>query len=74
MSTTQLTANSITRSLSSALLLSATFLLASCAQQQSSEAEDRLAILEMQNRYVLAMDYFDADSYAAVFAEDGVLD
>ena len=40
----------------------------------SSEAEDRLAILEMQNRYILAMDYFDADAYAAVFTEDGILD
>ncbi|MES2606785.1 MAG: nuclear transport factor 2 family protein [Pseudomonadota bacterium] len=42
--------------------------------QQSSEAADRLAILEMQNRYIVAMDYFDADGYAAVFAEDGILD
>jgi hypothetical protein len=70
-----------------ALLLSATLLLASCSQPesaqpaapvasppQSSEAEDRLAILEVQNRYILAMDYFDADGYAAVFTEDGVLD
>jgi hypothetical protein len=60
--------------------LSATLLLASCSQPQSaatepaSDAEDRLAILEMQNRYIVAMDYFDADGYAAVFTEDGILD
>jgi len=47
---------------------------AASAVPVSSEAEDRLAILEMQNRYILAMDYFDADAYAAVFTEDGVLD
>ena len=32
------------------------------------------AIIDLQHRYVLAMDYFDADGYAAVFTEDGVLD
>ena len=60
------------------LLLSCVLLLASCTQVSSppasTEAEDRAAIIELQNRYVLAMDYFDADGYAAVFAEDGVLD
>ena len=34
-------------------------------------ADDRAAIIDLQHRYVLAMDYFDADGYAAVFAEDG---
>lgn len=75
----------------SALLLTATLMLAACSQQppaapqaaapaapaaapQSTAAEDKLAILDMQNRYILAMDYFDADAYAAVFTEDGVLD
>ena len=37
-------------------------------------AEDRAAIVDLQARYVFAMDYLDADGYAAVFAEDGVLD
>jgi hypothetical protein len=36
--------------------------------------DDRAAIVDLQARYVMAMDYFDADGYAAVFAEDGVLD
>jgi hypothetical protein len=53
-------------------------LLAACAPASgppsSTYAEDRAAIIDLQNRYVLAMDYFDADGYAAVFAEDGVLD
>jgi hypothetical protein len=74
MSITKLTSGKIISGLNSALLFAATLVLASCSQQQTSEAEDRLAILEMQNRYVLAMDYFDADAYAAVFTEDGVLD
>jgi hypothetical protein len=59
-------------------LLMAVMLLASCARVAGPEAdtaaEDRAAIIELQNRYVLAMDFFDADGYAAVFAEDGVLD
>lgn len=37
-------------------------------------AEDRAQIVDLQARYVFAMDYLDADGYAAVFAEDGVLD
>ena len=59
-------------------LLMAVMLLASCGRVAGPEAdtaaEDRAAIIELQNRYVLAMDFFDADGYAAVFAEDGVLD
>ena len=37
-------------------------------------ADDRAAIVDLQSRYVMAIDFFDADGYAAVFAEDGVLD
>jgi hypothetical protein len=36
--------------------------------------DDRAAIVDLQARYVMAMDYFDAEGYAGVFAEDGVLD
>ncbi len=69
-----------------ALLLACSLLAASCSQPAAeapavavadpaaTEAADKMAILEMQNRYILAMDFFDADAYAAVFAEDGVLD
>jgi hypothetical protein len=68
------------------LLLCAALLLGACSPQpqqlqaapqpqaEASDAADRLAILDVQNRYILAMDYFDADGYAAVFTEDGVLD
>jgi hypothetical protein len=58
------------------LLLSALLLLAACdmSSQQASIEADRAAIIDLQHRYVLAMDYFDADGYAAVFTEDGVLD
>ena len=48
-----------------------------CAQAErypEGYADDREAIVDLQGRYVMAMDYFDAEGYAAVFAEDGVLD
>ncbi|HUF73241.1 MAG TPA: nuclear transport factor 2 family protein [Gammaproteobacteria bacterium] len=52
-------------------------LVAVCANAErypEGYADDRAAIVDLQGRYVVAMDYFDADGYAAVFAEDGVLD
>lgn len=59
-----------------ALLLPAVLCLAACAPGPAVDTEtaDRAAIIDLQHRYVLAMDYFDADGYAAVFTEDGVLD
>lgn len=59
------------------LILTALLLFAGCAQGErypEGYADDRAAIVDLQARYVLAMDYFDAQGYAAVFAEDGVLD
>jgi hypothetical protein len=58
------------------LLLPALLMLTACAQltQRPSTESDQAAIIDLQHRYVLAMDYFDADGYAAVFTEDGVLD
>src|SRR5687767_2130681 len=60
------------------LMVAAVALLAACAggtrPQGAFGSDDRAAILDLQHRYVLAMDYFDADGYAAVFTEDGVLD
>lgn len=47
---------------------------ADAARYPEGYADDRAAIVDLQARYVMAMDYFDADGYAAVFAEDGVLD
>jgi hypothetical protein len=40
----------------------------------SSFAEDRAAIEDLQARYLFALDWFDAESYAATFTEDGILD
>ena len=59
------------------LILPALLLSAVCAHAErypSGYADDRAAIVDLQSRYVMAMDYFDAEGYAAVFAEDGVLD
>lgn len=57
-------------------VLSLLFVAASADAERYPEnyAEDRAQIVDLQARYVMAMDYFDADGYAAVFAEDGVLD
>lgn len=38
------------------------------------EAEDRALIADLMGRYFFAMDWHDADGYAACFTEDGVLD
>src|SRR5690606_10010893 len=60
-----------------ALALLTLSLVAFCANAErypEGYAEDRAAIVDLQGRYVMAMDYFDAEGYAAVFAEDGVLD
>ena len=65
------TTTTLARALAVAPLLA---VLAGCSPSQQDATADRLAILETQNRYVIAMDYFDADGYAAVFTEDGVLD
>ncbi len=46
----------------------------SSAFAQSSYAEDRALIEDLQARYMFALDFFDADSYAATFTKDGVLD
>lgn len=54
------------------LLLATAF--AHAERYPAGYAEDRAAIVDLQARYVFAMDYLDAEGYAAVFAEDGVLD
>jgi hypothetical protein len=37
-------------------------------------AEERAAIMDLQSRYLFALDFMDAETYASTFAEDGVLD
>ena len=41
---------------------------------KSSYAEDRAEIEDLQARYMFALDFHDADTYASTFTEDGVLD
>ena len=56
------------------LMLSLVTVCAHAVRYPEGYADDRAASVDLQGRYVMAMDYFDADGYAAVFAEDGVLD
>lgn len=60
-----------------ALLLAALLLAlpASAADgSRPSYADDRAEIENLQARYMFALDFKDADTYAATFAEDGSLD
>jgi SnoaL-like domain len=41
---------------------------------QSSYGDDRAAIEDLQARYMFALDFKDADTYASTFTPDGVLD
>ena len=54
-----------------ALILMST---ASTAFAEGSYAEDRAQIEDLQARYLFALDFRDADAYAATFTEDGILD
>jgi hypothetical protein len=38
-----------------------------------SYAEDRAAIVNLQGRYLFALDFQDAEAYASTFSEDGVI-
>jgi hypothetical protein len=44
------------------------------AQKRDGYAEDRAAILQLESEYLFALDWGDAESYAALFAPDGRLD
>ncbi len=48
-------------------------LLAVYTVLNDSYAEDRAAIVDLQGRYLFAMDFQDAETYASTFAEDGVI-
>lgn len=48
--------------------------LASLGARADGYGDDRAQIINLQNRYVLAMDFNDNEAYAAVFTEDAVLD
>ena len=55
-----------------ACLVLATFLGTSGAFADSY-AEDRAAIIDLQGRYLFALDFQDAETYASTFTEDGVI-
>ena len=42
--------------------------------EESSYAEDRAKIEDLQARYLFALDFRDPEAYAATFAPDGILD
>lgn len=55
-----------------AFLILTTF-LAVHAAAADDYADERAAILDLQGRYLFALDFHDADTYASTFADDGVL-
>ena len=59
---------------SCAIALLLFLLAASSASAQSSYAEDRALIEDLQARYMFALDFQDADAYASTFTKNGVLD
>ncbi len=57
-----------------ALAIAAALALAApAAAQDSRYLEDRIAIEDLMARYIFALDWRDAEGYAATFTEDGVL-
>jgi ketosteroid isomerase-like protein len=60
------------------LIASVIIVLTSCQtvnkEKQSSYAEDRALIEDLQARYMFALDNDDLDTYVATFTEDGILD
>lgn len=52
----------------------AALLLAATPAGADSYGDDRAKIEDLQARYMFAMDFKDADTYASCFAQDGVLD
>jgi hypothetical protein len=44
------------------------------ATAQDNHAEDRAAILQLESEYLMALDWGDAESYAALFAPEGTLE
>jgi uncharacterized protein (TIGR02246 family) len=48
--------------------------IAGPASAQSTYAEDRAQIEDLQARYLFGLDFRDPEAYAATFTEDGVLD
>jgi hypothetical protein len=56
------------------ILMAAFVTMGARRSSDSSYAEDRAAIEDLQGRYMFALDWQDADTYAGTFTEDGILD
>jgi uncharacterized protein (TIGR02246 family) len=61
-------------SIAAALLATSFVAAGGAAPEKNSYAEDRAEIEDLQARYLFALDWQDADVYAATFTEDGILD
>jgi hypothetical protein len=59
--------------IASLICLSLCTLFTDKAASAASYADDRAAIIDLQSRYLFALDFQDAATYASTFAEDGVL-
>ena len=57
-----------------AVFLISTISCNSAGSNIGSYAEDRAQIMDLQARYLFALDFFDMDTYVSTFTEDGVLD
>lgn len=64
----------ITAARHAALGVACTMFAAASLAGDSSYAEDRARIEDLQARYLFALDFRDPDAYAGTFSEDGVLD
>ena len=59
------------------VIIIAGLIIVSCTgtgEKQSSYAEDRALIEDLQARYMFALDNGDLDTYVSTFTEDGILD
>jgi hypothetical protein len=64
----------IARDVVAALVAVVSSVSGSALLAQESYADDRARIEDLQARYMFALDFGDAETYASTFTEDGVLD
>ncbi len=58
-------------------MIGVVFFLFAChrtGEKQTTYAEDRALIEDLQARYMFALDYDDLDTYVSLFTEEGILD
>src|SRR6187200_3089239 len=61
-------------SVAAAVLMTLAITAITSKAADTSYAEDRAAIEDLQARYLFAMDFGDPDLYVTMFTEDGILD